>query len=138
MTVGALGFEQPNQGPDAEAGRRFQALARRLVDPDLGRDRRPTYAPSAYRGILSDGVDSRARPVATPAVAVDDVRAGRASSRRPTRSACRSPTRTLTAADVAALGIDDVEGGAESIALKTSDGKVYALALRPLLPDEKA
>ncbi len=46
------------------------------------------------------------------------------------------PTRTLTAADVAALHLEGVEGGASSIALKTADGKVYLLALRPLLPDE--
>ena len=47
----------------------------------------------------------------------------------------QTPIRTLTAADVAKLGLDGVAGGAQSILLK-SDDRIYALTLRPLLPDE--
>jgi hypothetical protein len=44
-------------------------------------------------------------------------------------------TRTLTAADVEAIGIDGVGGGFSGLFLET-DGKLYSFALRPLLPDE--
>ena len=57
VTVGALGFDSPNQGADAAARTAFQALAKRLVAPDLGTVTPATYVPAAYRGILYDAVD---------------------------------------------------------------------------------
>jgi hypothetical protein len=134
VTVGALGFEQPQPGPDDEARAAFQALARRLVAPELGGATAVDYAPSAYRGILSDAVDPSStvqpRPWPWTTYGPDDF----LPSTEP--GAFATPTRTLSAADVGALQLDGVEGGASSIALKTADGKVYLLALRPLLPDE--
>jgi hypothetical protein len=44
---------------------------------------------------------------------------------------------TLTPAHVAALAIPGIEGGLLGLNIK-KDGKLYSLALRPLLPDEKA
>ena len=45
--------------------------------------------------------------------------------------------QALTAADVGALGFDQVEGGLQGMVLVgPDDGKVYSLSLRPLLPDE--
>jgi hypothetical protein len=44
-------------------------------------------------------------------------------------------TRTLSLADVQALGIPDSAGGLMGLSLK-SGGQLYTLALRPLLPDE--
>ena len=47
------------------------------------------------------------------------------------------PRRTLLPADVAALKLAGLEGGARGIFLLGPDGKTYELGLRPLLPDEK-
>ena len=44
-------------------------------------------------------------------------------------------TRTMTADEVATLGIPDVGGGLLGVALQ-KDGKIYTFSLRPLLPDE--
>jgi len=50
------------------------------------------------------------------------------------------PSRVMTPDDVAALGLDDLEGGAQGILLRRPDsvpeGMPYEFALRPLLPDE--
>jgi hypothetical protein len=48
-----------------------------------------------------------------------------------------TPVRMLTADDVALLGIPGVEGGADGIGLRTTNGRTFLLSLRPLLPDEK-
>jgi hypothetical protein len=133
VTVGALGFEQPDPGPDAAARKTFQALAERLHQPDLGGAAGTDYAPAAYRGILFDAID--VSPTA-PAIAwpwTDFGPSGFKPSSDP--SSMQTPIRTLTAADVAKLGLEGVAGGAQSILLK-SDDRIYALALRPLLPDE--
>ncbi len=136
VTVGALGFEQPARSPDAEARKAFQALAQRLVDPDLGGATQAGYSPAAYRGVLFDAIDvsPTAQTIAWPWTEFGP--SGFKPSTDP--SSMQTPTRTLTAADVAALGVDGVAGGAQSILLKTSDGRVFTLTLRPLLPDEKA
>jgi hypothetical protein len=42
---------------------------------------------------------------------------------------------TVTAADVAALGIDGTEGGPQGLTLQAGT-KLYTFAVRPLLPDE--
>ena len=48
-------------------------------------------------------------------------------------------TKTISPADVDALGLGAVPGGFQGMVLTgPSDGKVYALSLRPLLPDETA
>lgn len=134
VTVGALGFEQSRPSADDEARKAFLALAQRLVAPDLGGAIAVAYSPLAYRGILTEAQDptSAIQPRAWPwtAFGPDDFMPSGDPTGLPT------PTRTLTAADVAGLRIEGVEGGATSIALKTADGKVNLLALRPLLPDE--
>jgi hypothetical protein len=136
VTVGALGFDSPNQGADAAARTAFQALAKRLVAPDLGTVTPATYVPAAYRGILYDAVDisPSAPSIAWPWATFGPD--GFTVSSDP--GAMQVPTRTLSADDVAALSIDGLEGGADSMALKTSDGKIHVLAVRPLLPDERS
>lgn len=136
VTVGALGFESPNQGQDQAERAAFQALARRLVEPALGATTATTFEPAAYRGILSDAValdpSVATRPWPWTTFGPDGFTPSADAGALPI------PRRTLQASDVAALGIAEIEGGADSIALKTSDGKVYQLALRPLLPDERS
>ena len=136
VTVGALGFDSPNQGPDAAARADFQALARRLVAPDLGTVTPATFVPAAYRGILYDAVDLSPSAPSTKWPWTTFGPDGFAVSSDPV--AMQVPTRTLSADDVAALSIDGLEGGADSMALKTSDGKIHVLAVRPLLPDERS
>ena len=46
------------------------------------------------------------------------------------------PHRALSKAEVDALGIKDVVGGLQNVILTGTDGKVYSLILRPLLPEE--
>ena len=48
------------------------------------------------------------------------------------------PVRVLTAAEVAALGVDQAEGGLQGATLIGPDGKFYAFSLRPLLPGESS
>ena len=45
-------------------------------------------------------------------------------------------TRTLTAAEVEATGIEGIAGGMIGVAVQ-SEGKVYTLSLRPLAPRRK-
>ncbi len=135
VTVGALGMDEPSPGPDADARAAFAALAGRLTSPDLGGAVSTTYEPAAYRGILFDAVDVSA---SLPTIDWRWTAFGPSDftvSGDP--NAMQTPTRTLTASDVAALHLDRLEGGADSIALRTSDGRVYMLSLRPLLPDER-
>jgi hypothetical protein len=47
------------------------------------------------------------------------------------------PRHTLSAADVAELGLDGIEGGVQGIVLVDAGGERYGFALRPLLPDEE-
>jgi hypothetical protein len=44
----------------------------------------------------------------------------------------------MTADEVAKLGITDFQGGFFGTPLKGSDGKLYTVAVRPLLPDDTA
>ena len=46
------------------------------------------------------------------------------------------PTRTMTPAEVAKLGLTGIEGGEQGLVLAGPDGKAYGFLLRPLLPDE--
>ncbi len=132
VTVGALDFDQPQPGPDTAARTAFRTVADRLRHLDQEIAAGP-FAPVGYRGILADGAGGvlTAPPHAWPWTFGPD---GFKAPADP--SAFASLTRTLTADDVAALGISGIAGGAQSIALRTAGGKVYTLSLRPLLPDE--
>jgi hypothetical protein len=135
INIGALDFDDPQPGPDTLARKAFRTVADRLRNFDRSGVPSPAYVPTAYRGILFDGSGGG---LAVPihdwpwtAFGPDGFTAPVDPNTFPT------PTRTLTAGEVAALKVTGVQGGAQSIALRTSDGKVFLLALRPLLPDEK-
>ncbi len=135
VTVGALDFDQPQPGPDTTARAAFRQLAAHLRQLDENGIEAGPYAPSAYRGILADGAAGVGGAPAHdwPWTFGPDTFTAPADP-----SAFATPTRTLTADDVAALKVSGTSGGAQSIALRTDDGKVYLLSLRPLLPDEKS
>jgi hypothetical protein len=42
----------------------------------------------------------------------------------------------MTAVEVAALKLTDIEGGVQGLAIRGPDGKTYSFILRPLLADE--
>ena len=86
--------------------------------PDLGGAVATTYEPAAYRGILFDAVDGS---TSSPTIDWPWTAFGPSDftvSGDP--NAMQTPTRTLTASDVAALQLERLEGGADSIALHTS------------------
>jgi hypothetical protein len=132
VTVGALDFDEPSPGPDSGARTALRELAVRLRQFDGGGTDSVPYVPATYRGILSDGPG-------IPAGAIRDWPwAFGPDGFVPSTSGpgFGVPTRTLSAEDVAMLKVADLGGVAQSIALRTKDGKAYLLSLRPLLPDE--
>lgn len=87
------------------------------------------YVPPAFRGVLSS-IDRPLGPViAWPwsDIKPTDFTAGENSILL---------LRTMTPADVAKLDVKSIDGGLTGMTLQL-DAKLYSLALRPLLPDEK-
>jgi hypothetical protein len=132
VSVTALGLEVEGM-PDVPARAAFKALADRLADFDNG-GATPTdeYSPERYRGILTDGA---AAPDQKPWPWADIKPADFPFPADP--NAFQLAQRALTAADVGKLGFDQFQGGLQGMVLVgPSDGKIYSLSLRPLLPDE--
>ena len=133
VSVYALGLEAPDS-PDAPARTAFQGLADRLQDFDQGGTFATSeYAPDHYRGILMDGGPGApdAKPWPWPDVKPADF------APNPDPNAFQLPARTLSVAEVEALGISPYRGGFQGLTLVgPSDGKAYSFSLRPLLPDE--
>jgi hypothetical protein len=132
VSVYALGIEGPDV-PDGPARAAFARLADRLRDFDAGGDTVP-YQPDRYRGVLYDAFGGGAPvPWPWPDIAPTDF----VAASDPDVPSSGFPSRTLTAAEVDALGLDDVAGGIQGLILEAPDGATtYSLALRPLLPDE--
>jgi hypothetical protein len=136
VAVGALDFDDPQPGADSFVRKAFKGLAERLRNLDRSGMPSPAYVPAAYRGILFDaGGGGLAVPIRDwPWTAFGPD--GFISPADPNGN--QTPTRTLTADEVAELKVNAIEGGAQSIALRTSNGKIFLLGLRPLLPGEKS
>ena len=135
INVGALGFDQAQPDPDAAARKAFLAMADRLTAfAHDGTFTTTPYQPTAYRGFLAEeGAQVPASGTITwpwstfgPETFVPSTGGNGPAI----------PSRTLSAAAVAELGLPNLEGGAGGIVLRSQDGKTYALSLRPLLPDE--
>ena len=135
VVVSAL-FENPNPGPDAVARAAFYKLSQRLHDFDRGGSiDSDVYTPERYRGIIFQRDPAPdVKPVAWPwpAIAPSDFKEGAQDG----SGGPAFPHRALTAADIAALKLTDVEGGLQGPVLKGPDGKLYTFILRPLLVDE--
>ena len=134
VTINGLS-ELTDPGPDALARVAFLKLANRLNDFDRGGTiDSDVYEAAAYRGVLmereANGAVVRAWP--WPAIKLMDFVDPNAVA-----GGIRLPHRTMTPAEVDALGIKDVNGGLQNVVLKAPDGKIYGLTLRPLLADEK-
>jgi len=136
VVVNALS-EETQAGPDSVARAAFSKLAKRLMDFDAGGTiPSDVYVADRYRGVLTarepqPGLISVAWPWA--ALEPVDFKEGPSDgSAGPTL-----PHRTMTADEVAALKLDEIEGGLQGLVLKGPDGKFYGFILRPLLADEK-
>jgi hypothetical protein len=135
VVVNALDGENA-QGPDSAARAAFLRLAERLRDFDQGGSiSTDVYQPDAFRGVLTPrDPDPSIKAAAWPwsAVKPADFQEGVNDG----SGGIVLPHRTLTAAEVTQLGLDDVAGGFVNLMLAGTDGKTYALTLRPLLPGE--
>ncbi len=137
-TVSAMGLgHDPAPGPDAAVLERLATLADRLYDFDQGGSlASDPYVATAYRGVLTDasgvaGVPVRAWP--WPHLEPSDFTLPKDPN------VLQQATHTLTPDDVAALKVDGSQNGiAAGIWVRTDDGKLYSLVIRPLLPDERA
>ena len=136
VEVYALGMETPDS-PDAAVRAQFAAFAEQLSTfGDEGTVESEPYGADAYRAVLIEsgpGVGAPARPWPWPELMPDDFTA----PADPTGLAL--PSRTLSDEEFQALGSPAVGGGLTGMYVKAPEGdRVYALALRPLLPDEVA
>jgi hypothetical protein len=135
VVVNALDGDS-SQGPDSAARSSLLRLAERLRDFDQGGSiSTDVYQPEAFRGVLTPrdpdpSIKAVAWPWSTikPADFKEDVSDG--------NGGIVLPHRTLTTAEVAQLGLIDVAGGFANLVLAGTDGKTYALTVRPLLPGE--
>lgn len=130
VSVYALGIDVLGSA-DAPARAAFVRLDERLrsliTSGSLGGS---IWVSDRWRGTLAEGgAAGQARAWPWPDVSPADFVADPASGLPLAR-------RTMSSAEVAALGLDGIEGGFHSLLLEGPDGKPYLLGLRPLLPDE--
>jgi hypothetical protein len=134
-TVSAYGLgidQQPS--PDAAVLTALAKLAERLGQfNSAGFDTQP-YMPTRYRAMLLDPqmVGGARKPIAWPWPEIKTTEFAMPSD----PEGGTFPRRVVIAEDVAKLKLTQLEGGLMGIPVTAPDGKVYALALRPLLPDE--
>jgi hypothetical protein len=129
VSVMALGMDR-EPGPDSLV---LQALARlgdKISNFAADFDDEVMWAPDRWRGILTQDASTPARDWPWPGIAPADF------VQRPEPGAPQFPVWTMTAIEIDALELHDVQGGFSGLALSGPDGKAYAFALRPLLPDE--
>ena len=130
VSVVALGMDQP-ASVDTPTLLALASLADLLRNFDAGgTSGAGVYEPQRYRGILSDsglpgkGAKAWPWPNLTPANFVEHA------------DGLGFAKRVMSADEIAVLGLSDVEGGFQGLALKAPDGKTYTFDMRPLLPDE--
>ncbi len=135
VSVYALGMEPQAGDPDTIAKTAFKKLADRLSDFDQGGSiTTAVYEPEAYRASIIESPGMVAPDIIDwpwADLTVADFR----SDADP--NGLSFPHHTLTTDEVAKLGVKDFEGGFNGLVLRGSDDKLYTLALRPLLADDK-
>lgn len=136
VDVYALGMETPGS-PDELPRKALGVLAERLRDFDRGGSiATDVYVPSAWRAVLIEREgDPTARPVAWP---WPDLKVSDFASDINAAGGLQMPHRAMSAEEIGALGLGDIPGGAQGLAIAGPDGKTYTLVIRPLLPDETA
>ena len=129
VSVNGLGIGG-QAGADADILAQLGVLKQRLTTFGGEVTGEQPWSPDRFRGILTEGGSNP--PIAWPWPAI-------APSQFVKHEGPNDPfypIRTLTPADVAALGVSGIEGGAQGFTLAGPDGKTYEFRLRPLLPDE--
>ncbi len=130
VSVVALGFENP-QSPDALILTQLAAAGTRLREFKAANA--AIWQPERYRGVLSTDAFGAPRDWPWPDLAPGDWHD------ITTPNGFTWNARTMTAAEIDALGMEDIEGGVINVVLNgPGDGNVYSFTLRPLLPDEEA
>ena len=130
VSVTGLGFEMP-QSPDAMVLKQLADAGTRLREFKAANA--AIWQPDRYRGILSTDAFGAPRDWPWPDLAPSDWH------EITTATGSTWNARTMTAAEIDALGMDHLEGGVINVVLSgPSDGKTYSFTLRPLLPDEEA
>ncbi|HEX5588734.1 MAG TPA: hypothetical protein VFX65_00400 [Candidatus Limnocylindrales bacterium] len=129
VSVTGLGADRGNE-PDAPVLRALARLADRIRGFATEVTDEAVWVPDRWRGVLTP--DTLLPPRAWPWPGIEP--ADFVQPEDP--NGPRFPIRTMTSAEVAALGLTDIDGGFSSLALTAPDGKAYLFALRPLFPDE--
>jgi len=133
VSVYALGMDVQG-GADALARAAFQKLALRLADFDQGGTfETAVYEPVAYRAILFEAPGVQAPDIRKwpwPDLKVTDFKPDADPN------GLQFPHHTLTASEIEKLDVNDFQGGFQGLVLTGSDGKLYTLSVRPLLPDD--
>lgn len=129
VSVEALGFENP-QSPDSAILKALAALGERISSFATSVTGETAWTPDRWRGVLT--ADGFGPALAWPWKAITP--ADFVQPADPT--APQFPIHTLSAADVDALGLTGIEGGFTNLPMTGPDGKLYTLALRPILPEE--
>jgi hypothetical protein len=130
VSVVALGFDNP-QSPDALILRQLAAAGDRLRG--FSAPGAALWTPDQYRGILSPDAFGNPREWPWPDITPADFHELKVPN------GFTWNARTMSAAEIAVLGFEDIEGGFLNLVLNgPGDGKVYSFTLRPLLPDEAA
>jgi hypothetical protein len=130
VSVEALGFDDA-QSPDAPILKALAALGERVRAFGSAVEGGTTWTPTRWRGVLVEAQvgahrDWPWKDIAPAAFVVHDG-----------DDAPQFPIRTMTPAEVAILGLSNIDGGFSGLGLAGPDGKAYSFSLRPLLPDEQ-
>lgn len=133
VSVYALGLDVQGAA-DAPARAAFGRLAERLVSLDGGGlVQAVDYAPAAYRVSLFEAPGMVAPDIRTwpwDDVAITDFKPAADPN------GFQFPHTTMTADQVAELGVTDDVGGFQNLVITGPDGALYTISVRPLLPDE--
>ena len=136
VSIVALGMDVEAGNPDGPARTAFKKFADRLADFDQGGSiETSVYEPTGYEASI----------IESPGMAAPDVVAWpwtdlTVADFKPSADPndLSFPHATLTADQVAELGVNDYQGGFFGLPLNGSDDKLYTVALRPMLPDDPA
>ena len=134
VSIYALGLELQPGDRDIPARTAFKKLADRLADFDQGGSiETAAYEPTGYRASIMESPGMVAPDVV--AWPWGDLTVG---DFKPDAdpNGLQFPHTTLTADEVAKLGIEDYQGGFFGTPLKGSDDKMYTVAVRPILPGD--
>ena len=129
VSVMALGMDR-GDSPDTLILQALAGLGERIRDFGREVEGEGVWVPDRWRGILTPDALNRPRAWPWPGVVPADF------LQHPEPGAPRFPVRTMSVDEVAALGLDDIDGGFSSLSMSGPDGLIYLFGLRPLFPDE--